>query len=478
MQGVSCVSFDGDIISGLENMSVFLRYINRNQHNRIYKNMTESQNVEYKSSWRDEYLKWICGFANASGGKIFIGIDDQGEIVGVADAKRILEDIPNKVKDTLGILVDVNLHETVKGDYIEIVVEPYPYPVNYKGQYHYRSGSTKQELKGAALDKFMLQKKGKRWDGVPLPNVSVFDLKRETIDFFRKRGIKNQRISEDVLTDTDEHLLENLQLVESNYLKRAAILLFHPNPEKFITGAYIKIGYFKSDVDLIFQDEVHGNLFEQIEKTMDLLFTKYIRAFISYEGINRIETFEYPKEAVREGLLNAVAHKDYSGGTPIQISVYDDKIIIWNEGQLPENWTVENLLKKHPSKPYNPDIANALFRSGYIESWGRGTLNMIKECLAAGLPTPCYYYDMSGFWVEFRKDIYNEEYLKSIGLNERQIKAVLYTKKNGFITNAEYQRINNTKQTLSSEELSQLVEKDILKSTGTRGRGAKYSLKN
>lgn len=439
--------------------------------------MGESQNIEYKPGWRDEYLKWICGFANAGGGKIYLGIADNGEVIGVPDSKKLLEDIPNKVRDTLGILVDVNLHGTDKGNYIEIIVDPYPYPVNYKGQYHYRSGSTKQEMKGAALDRFMLQKKGKRWDGVPVPNIAVSDLKQETIDFFKKRGIKSQRISEDVLTDTNEHLLENLQLIENGYLKRAAILLFYSNPEKFVTGAYIKIGYFKTDIELIFQDEIHGNLFEQIEKAIDLLFTKYIKANISYEGINRIETFEYPKNAVREGLLNCVAHKDYSDGVPIQISVYDDKIIIWNEGRLPENWTVENLLKKHPSKPYNPDIANALFRSGYIESWGRGTLNMINDCLVAGLPAPCYYYDMSGFRVEFRKDIYNEEYLKSIGLNKRQIKAVLYAKGKGSITNAEYRDMNDTKQTLSSKELAEIVEKGILESSGTKGRGAKYSLK-
>ena len=95
---------------------------------------------------------------------------------------------------------------------------------------------------------------------------------------------------------------------------------------------------------------------------------------------------EYPKDAVREALLNAIAHKEYSGGVPIQISVYTDKIIIWNEGQLPENWTVKNLLEKHASRPYNPDIANALFRSGYIESWGRGTLKIIRECKQAGIP--------------------------------------------------------------------------------------------
>jgi ATP-dependent DNA helicase RecG len=134
---------------------------------------SESQNIEFKVTWRDEYLKWICGFANAYGGTIFIGKDDTGNVVDLKDAKKLLEEIPNKVRDTLGILVDVNLHQTDQGKFIEILVEQYPYPVNYKGQYHYRSGSTKQELKGAALDKFLLQKKGKRWDGVPVPNVST-----------------------------------------------------------------------------------------------------------------------------------------------------------------------------------------------------------------------------------------------------------------------------------------------------------------
>ncbi|MEO6718885.1 MAG: ATP-binding protein [Ferruginibacter sp.] len=439
--------------------------------------MPESQNIEYKSSWRDEYLKWICGFANANGGSIFIGKDDAGNIVGVTDAKKLLGEIPNKVRDTLGILVDVNLHTTAQGDFIEIIVEGYPYPVNYKGQYHYRTGSTKQELKGAALDKFLLQKKGKRWDGVPVPNIAVTDLKQETFEFFRKRAIKSQRIEEDILTDTNEHLIENLQLKENDFLKRAAILLFHAEPEKFVTGAYIKIGYFETDDDLKFQDEIHGNLFEQIEKTMDLLFTKYIKAEISYEGINRIEKYEYPRDAVREALLNAIAHKDYSGGTPIQISVYTNKIIFWNEGQLPENWTIENLLTKHPSKAYNPDIANALFRSGYIESWGRGTLKMIRECELAELPKPIYFYDMSGFFVEFRKDNYNEQYLKSLDLSVRQVKAVLYLKEKRKITNSDYQTLNDVSKATATRDLTELVEKfKILKRTGDIGAGTNYIL--
>jgi len=440
--------------------------------------MPEQQNIEYKSAWHDDYLKWVCGFANAQGGTIFIGKDDDGKIVGVPDAKKLLEDIPNKVRDILGILVDVNLHKTDQGDYLEIVVEPYPNAISYKGQYHYRSGSTKQELKGVALDKFLLQKRGKHWDGVLIPHVSVSDLKQETFEFFKKQGAKSKRLDEISLNDTNEQLLENLELKDGKYLKRAAILLFYTKPEKFVTGAYIKIGFFENDADLIFQDEVHGNLFEQIEKTLDLLFTKYIKAIISYEnGINRVETYEYPKDAIREALLNAIAHKDYSGGVPIQISVYKDKIMIWNEGTLPEDWTIETLLDKHSSKPYNPDIANALFRSGYIESWGRGITKMISLCKEAGLPEPNFYYKTSGIWAVFQKDIFNEDHLQTLGLNNRQVKAVLYAKEKGKITNSEYQKINDCSRNTASNDLAELVVKEILKPSGQKGAGAFYTIK-
>lgn len=421
--------------------------------------MPESQNIEYKIIWKDEYLKWICGFANAQGGTIFIGKDDNGNVVGVNNAKKLLEDLPNKITTVLGIVAEVNLHETEQGDYIEIVVEPQPNPVSCRGEYHYRSGSTKQELKGAALDKFLLGKQGKHWDSVPVPHVTVTDLKQETFDFFRKKGVKSNRLSEDVLTDSNELLLNNLKLTDGDYLKRAAVLLFHPDPEKFVTNAYVKIGFFESDSDLRFQDEVHGNLFEQVEKTMELLFTKYIKAMISYDDIYRIETFEYPKEAVREALLNAIAHKDYTGATPIQISVYKDKIMIWNYGELPENWTIDTLQKKHSSIPHNPDISNAFFRIGYIEAWGRGIRKMNEQCAAAGLPQPLYYYESSGFWVVFRKDLFNEEDLQAKGLNPRQIKAVMYVKEKGKITNKEYQEINQVSKRTANTDLSELVHK-------------------
>lgn len=432
--------------------------------------MSENQNIEWKSSWRDEFLKWICGFANSTGGNLIIGKNDNGEVIGIENAHKLMEDIPNKTRDTLGIIVDIKLQTSNGKDFIDITVEAQPFPVNYKGQYYIRSGSTNQELKGKALDKFLLHKNGKRWDAVPIPNVNVSDLKKETFDFFRKKAINSQRIEEDEINNDDKVILENLQLFEGDYLKRASILLFHPNPEKYITGAYVKIGYFKTDTDLIFQDEIHGNLFEQIDKTFDLLFTKYLQANISYDGLVRTEKFDYSKEAVREALLNAICHKDYSDSIPVQISVYDEKIIFWNEGQLPENWTVENLLVKHPSKPFNPDIANALFRSGYIESWGRGTLKMMNECMKFGVPKPIYYYDMSGFWVEFWKEKYSN-------LNDRQKDAIAYFKNKGFILTSEYVEKYNITDRTARRDLLELVERAIIYRTGTN-KNTKYYFEN
>jgi ATP-dependent DNA helicase RecG len=107
--------------------------------------MSESQNIEYKENWRDEFLKWICGFANAQGGKIFIGINDQGQVTGLKDYKKLLEDIPNKVVMHLGVVVDVNLHQDESKYYLEINVQPSTVPISYHGSYHFRSGSTKQE---------------------------------------------------------------------------------------------------------------------------------------------------------------------------------------------------------------------------------------------------------------------------------------------------------------------------------------------
>ena len=436
--------------------------------------MPENQNIEWKECWRDEYLKWICGFANAQGGKLYIGKSDKGEVVGIDNYKRLMDDLPNKIVTNLGIICDINLLSENNKEFIEIVVESYPNPVNYKGQYHYRTGSTKQELRGAALDKFLLQKQGKTWDSIPVPKISNNDLADDAFAIFKKKAKNSGRVDDDVLEDSNQSLLEKLDLIEEEYIIRAGVLLFHPKPDKFFTGSFIKIGFFTTDDDLRFQDEIRGNIFVQIEKTLDLLKTKYLKAEIRYEGISRVEEFPFPSPAVREAIINAIAHKDYSSTAPIQISVYEDKMIIWNQGQLPENWTVDKLIEKHPSVPYNPKISNALFRSGYIEAWGRGTLNMVNECAKHNIPRPIFKCDLSGFIVEFRK--FSKNYLESIGLSKSFVKIILFVQEKGRIGNTEVQEICGVSKRTASNYLTEL-EKTYLDKNGATGKGTYYTLK-
>jgi ATP-dependent DNA helicase RecG len=364
--------------------------------------MKETQHIEWKESWRDEYLKWISGFANAEGGVLVIGKDDAGKVVGIADAKKLLVDLPNKVQSVLGILVAVNLRKSGGKEYIEIVVDPYPYPVSYKGEYHVRSGSTKQELKGAALDQFLLKKQGRHWDEVPVPRTFVRDLDTKVLAWFRVQARKSKRLTADIVNESNTALLDKLHLVDGRNLKRAAVLLFHPDPERFVSGAYIKIGYFDNNVDLRYQDEVHGDLFAQGSQTIEILTKKYLKALISYEGVQRIETYPVPDAALREALLNAIVHKDYASAIPLQISVYPDKLMIWNPGRLPSDWTVKKLLTKHASRPFNPGVASAFFRAGLIESWGRGVEKMVAACTDAGVPGPTFRAEEGGLWTEFQ----------------------------------------------------------------------------
>jgi ATP-dependent DNA helicase RecG len=361
----------------------------------------EQQNLEWKESWRDEYLRWICGFANADGGTLVIGRNYQGQAVGLPNASKLLEDIPNKVRDVLGIMVAVNLMLIEGKELLEIVVEAYPSPVSYKGEYHYRSGSTKQELKGAALSHFLLKKQGLHWDSLAVPGLKVAALDKLALKTFREQALLSKRLPAESRKESVSLLLERLHLLVDDVCKRATTLLFHAEPSRWFTGAWVKIGFFDTNVDLRYQDEINGPVFLQVEKTIEVLQAKYLKALISYQGLQRVETWPVPMEALREAVLNAVVHKDYTRGAPIQISVYADKLMIWNPARLPPELTLERLLAKHSSDPFNPDMANTFFRSGQIESWGRGIERMMQSCLEAGMAEPVLKVEPTGVWVIF-----------------------------------------------------------------------------
>jgi ATP-dependent DNA helicase RecG len=437
--------------------------------------MAEHQNIEYKQSWHDDYLKWVCGFANAQGGVIFIGKDDVGKVVGVADSKKLMDDIPNKIRNAMGITVEVNLNEENGIHFIEIVTLPYSVPISLRGRYYYRSGSTKQELTGASLNEFLLKKSGKTWDDVIEPRASFDDIDNKAVNTFFKVSENAGRLPENNGLSVPEWF-EKLRLTENGQLKRAAIILFGKDPAKFYPNTFVKIGRFgKDNADLKFQEIEEGNLIVLLQAVLNQLNHKFLIKTIEFEGMHRIEKGEYPVAAIREMLLNALVHRNYMGA-PIQIRVYDDKISIWNEGILPDGLTLDALKRSHSSRPRNPIIADVCFKGGYIDAWGRGTIKIIDTCNQASLPEPEMIELDGGFSITLFKDNISPEKPGKLGLNYRQVKAVLILNEKGKITNKEYQEINETTERTASRDLSDLVEKGIIKSSGIKGAGAFYTL--
>ena len=438
--------------------------------------MPEDQNIEYKSTWHNDWLKIICGFANAKGGRLQVGKSDDGNAVGLIDYNRLMEDIPNKIKNHLGIIVEVNLFGTSPNNFIEIIIPEYSVAISYHSRYYLRTGSTTSELTGSALTDFLIRKSGRTWDDLFEDRAFVDDLDMSSQTKFMNAAEKSGRIIiEDNISGIS--LLEKLRLSDNQKIKRAAIILFGTDPGRFYPNISVKIGRFgKSDDDLKYQEIIEGNLFKILFDVPEMLNNKFLTKRIDFEGLQRIEKGEYPVAALREMLLNALVHKNYSGAQ-IQLRVYDDKISIWNEGTLPEGLSFEALKRQHPSRPRNPLIADVCFKGGFIDAWGRGTLKIINSCKEAGLPEPEFKEMDGGVLVTIFKDVYTEDQLKKLGLNERQIKAVFYVKENGKITNTQLQELANISDRTATRDLSDLVYRKIFEQIGATGKGTSYILR-
>ncbi len=436
----------------------------------------ESQTVEYKQVWRNDCLKAVSAFANSSGGLLMVGLDDRGQPAGLKNVKKLLEDIPNTIRNKLGIIPSVEQDKIDRKVIIKIMVNPSSVPISYNGKFYLRSGSTVQELSGKDLTEFLLQKTGNAWDAEIEDQADWNALEKSTIESFKRYAV--DRIPS-IVQETDFNIiLQKLNLTENRKMKRSATLLFGSETHRLYSHACVKIGRFLTDTDIQTTDIVSGNLFSQLENTLEILRTKYLVSNIKYEGIHRRDILEYPYEALREAIINALIHRDYRNFSQIQIRVYPDKLVIMNAGSLPDEVPVESLKTDHLSMPRNKLLAETFYYAGFIEAWGRGTLKIVEKCVEQGLPEPDFNVANSVMTVTFYKDKWNEDNLRKLGLNGRQIKAVNYIKEKGAINNANYQQINSIGKTTATEELRILVQKGVLSAPTAKGRGAKYELKN
>ena len=427
----------------------------------------ESQTVEYKQIWKDEYLKTICAFANSDGGILYIGITDNYEVIGIEKVKQLLDVLPNKINNKLGIICKVKIQSINNKDIIKIIVNKIYAPISYNGKFYQRSGSNTIELSGSNLANFLLKKYDKTWDAIPVEECSISDIDLSTIEKFKK--LAKDRIPE-IDKETDiKQLLQKLYLFDGKYLNRAAVLLFTKNPQKYFIQSHSKIGKFTNEVNILTSDIIEGNLFLQVDAILDILKIKYLKSFISYDGIYRREKLEYPYLALREAIINSLIHRDYTNTSNLQIKVYDDRLFISNGALLSLDIPIDFFSKPHQSMPFNPLIASVFYKAGLIENWGRGTLNIIEECSQYGLPEPQFEYKYKTLTVTFfnvnKNDPVNDP------VNKRQRNILYQIMSNKYITREELAIKNNVSIETIKRDIRKLRELKLIKRIGSDKTG-------
>jgi len=437
----------------------------------------ETKTLEFKENFDKEAVETAVAFANTKGGVILIGVSDKGEIKGVQIGKSTLKNWANQISQSTepSIIPDIFDRAIDKKHIIVIRITEFPIkPASLKGRCFRRVGNSNRVMTPQEIAQTHFHSTGVSWDRLPVSNASIKD-----IDFKRvKRYIKKANETGRRKIQADENpsqVLEKLELIKEGKPTWAAILLFHKHPQRFLSQGVIHCGRFKEETIVIDDRMIEGTIIEQVDETMDFIRKNINVRFVMTGKPAREEIWDYPLEALREAVINAVCHRDYTISSNTEVRIYDDKLIVWSPGGLPFGITLEDLYKPHASVLRNKGVGGVFYDMGWIEQWGSGIDKMRKACVEVGLPEP-QFEEYQGFKVTFRKDIFTEEYLHKLGLNERQIKAVRYVKEKGKITNKEYYTINNISRQMATIDLANLVEKGIFMRTGKAGKGIAYQL--
>lgn len=442
----------------------------------------ESQSFEFKQSLglKEEIGETVSAFSNTNDGVILIGISDSGEVIGLELGDKTLEDLANYIRINTDpeIFPQIETHRIGDKDIIEIrIKESKEKPVFFKNHAFKRVGRTNQEISAGEIRKLAREERRMlSFDEEICKDASLKDIDEEKVKEFLKTASYERRLELDTKISASE-ALERLGLAREEKLTNAAVLLFGKNPQKIFPQAKIKCGRFKGIKPLEFIDMkvFAGNIIGQRENAIEFV-KEHIKMEAKIVGIERVERWEYPLEAIREAITNAICHRDYGIKSDAQTRIFDDRIEIWGCGPLPEPLTTEDLKREHKSILRNPLIGKSFFLIKFIEEWGTGTNRIIEWCKEYNLPEPLFEEVAGSLVVTLRKKP-GEEFLREKGLNERQIKAVIYVIEKQTITNKEYQELFTVSKRTATSDLSDLVNKEIFKKIGKGKRDLRYMLK-
>jgi len=444
----------------------------------------EGETLEFKEQWNDHGPEALASFVNTKGGTLLIGVKDNGTVIGWDGKDRDQQLVVNQIVELLSVHPAVSVHQEQEKPILVIKVKPSPTLVACRGRYYHRVGNSTREIPADQLGRYFVTKLGVQWDSVT-DGYTLELIDPAAVQRFLELAKNRLPFAKD--DNSVESILQKLDLIRDGKVTRGAVLLFGKDPQALFTSSQIHMGRFKDDITIIDDKILKGNLFAQLESAVQL-FRTYLQVRYEFEGksredeplsaMQRKEIWDYPIEALREAVINALIHRDYfQTGSEIQIRVYDDRVVITNPGTLPEGITVDELKREgHRSILRNTLLAQVFYYSELLEKWGTGTSRMIALCRKHGILEPEFSANPDSFSVIFSKDIYANERLVALGLSERQVKAVQYTKEYGAITNKAYRELVDVTDRTALRDLKDLIDRNIFRKRDKKGKATEYIL--
>jgi len=431
--------------------------------------LKESDRLEWKKSTSqlDNSLKTICGFLNHKGGIIKFGIDNRGNMIGqdISDntIKNITQKVTHKIKPEF-IPKIKKVKENKKTILVIKIPEGNNKPYFLGGIPYIRIGTETRLLPIDNLKDLIIEQNQKEWESEICEKATLKDINTKTIKQFIELTKESKRLPLSKKTST-ETILKKLNLIKDNKLTNAAIVLFGKNIQKFFTTMTLRCGRFKDEIKESFIDlkDYDGNLFENLESGIAFC-QNHIRLKAVIKGLYRVETWEIPTESLREAIINAFIHRDYLTPSFVYIKIYDNSLVISNPGGLSKKLKVSELYKEHKSILRNKLIAKVFYYTGLIDTWGRGTLNIIKYLKKQNLQKPEFYVNNYDFDIIFKREYIADSVDKS-GQIGGQISGQLLTKRQKEIIKYIIEKPNISRKKLSFKlNINQsAIQKHIIK---------------
>jgi ATP-dependent DNA helicase RecG len=422
--------------------------------------------MERKESWNSEWLKTVCAFANTEGGVLIIGIRDNGVIIGVKDPHYVMKLIPDDIRNKLDVKTSVKEIVEDGKTCIKITVEKGDRYIDLDGVFYKRVGNTTQRVTGEELRSWFLSNMNMTWTDLPTDRAGLERLSPDAIKFFVKRGLASRRMSSIVADSDNESILRNYGMMHGDMLRNSAAILFLEQPAMIYTSASVSIGEFNDDGILLRLDEIDCPAVMQPDRVMDKLLNKYIKGVDDFVGLMRVPKYPYPEKALREAVLNMIAHRDYSGTAQTLIRVYQDRIEMCNPGKLPAGWTEKTLFEDHVSVLPNPAIAKTFFEMGYIEKFGSGIKMMREECRGMNIPEPEYNVTIHGVEIIFRLPEKKDKVIDLSDLIGLELEIYFLISKRKFTTASEMSKTLLVSDKTVRRALTKLIEKGYVKREG------------